>query len=196
MVNSKGDHMNNDKNVYPIRSKKQIETMKRYLHDNPRNHFLFVLGINSGLRMGDILGFRVSMVKNIKEGDKVSFQESKTGKTNFFVVNREIYSSLVRFINDNNCLNDDDYLFTSRKGGKLRIDSVNRMVKTWCKSIGIKEKVGCRTLRKTFGYHLYKSGVSVSVIQKRFNHSTSSITLRYIGVDDDQVEDTLSHFNL
>lgn len=84
----------------------------------------------------------------------------------------------------------------SKGGGKMRLDSVNRMVKKWCKDVGVKEKVGCRTLRKSFGYHLYHSGVSVEVIQKRFNHSSGNITLRYIGIDEEKVEYTLNNFNL
>jgi integrase len=147
--------------------------------------------------MSDLLNLRVGDVSTKTESEKVVLKESKTGKINFFVVNREIHKSLSRYLDDNNGLSPNNYLFRSRKGGgKMRLDSVNRMVKKWCKDVGVKENVGCRTLRKTFGYHLYQSGVSVEVIQKRFNHSSSNITLRYIGIDEERVEDTLLSFNL
>jgi len=147
--------------------------------------------------MSDLLELRVVDISTKIEGDKVILKESKTGKINFFVINREIHKSLSRYLDDNKGLSPDDYLFPSRKGsGKMRLDSVNRMIKKWCKDVGVKETVGCRTLRKTFEYHLYQSGVSVEVIQKRFNHSSSNITLRYIGIDEEQVEDTLISFNL
>jgi integrase len=147
--------------------------------------------------MSDLLELRVVDISTKIEGDKVILKKSKTGKINFFVINREIHKSLSRYLDDNKGLSPDDYLFPSRKGsGKMRLDSVNRMIKKWCKDVGVKENVGCRTLRKTFGYHLYQSGVSVEVIQNRFNHSSSNITLRYIGIDEEQVEDTLISFNL
>lgn len=187
--------MTKNRVVYPIRDKKQIDTLKKYLHDNTRNHLLFVLGINTGIRMNDLLELRVGQVSNKEQGFKVLFKEGKTKKTNFFIINKEIHKSLVRHL-DGKKLNPDDYLFLSRKGGRLRLDSVHKMIEGWCRDVGIVENVGSRTLRKTFGYHLYQSGVSVDVIQKRFNHSSSNITLRYIGIDEQKIEDTLNDFNL
>ncbi|MBP2644244.1 MAG: xerC 5, partial [Firmicutes bacterium] len=47
--------------VEPIRDKKQIEHMKKKIlrGDNLRDYVLFVLGINSGLRISDLLHLTV-----------------------------------------------------------------------------------------------------------------------------------------
>lgn len=51
--------------VEPIRDKNKIETVKRILKENgSRDYLLFLLGINSGLRISDILKLKVSDVKN------------------------------------------------------------------------------------------------------------------------------------
>ena len=188
---------NQNKTVYPIRSKKQIETLKRSLSNSPRNYLLFIFGINSGLRMKDLLNIKVKDVQGKSQGEKVYIKETKTNKTNFYVINRKIHKALTGYFDSIEDLDPDNYLFMSRKGqGQLRMDTASKLVKRWCNDIGIKVNTGARTLRKTFGYHLYKSGTPIEIIQKRFNHSTSSVTLRYIGVDEKQVEDTLNGFNL
>ena len=64
------------------------------------------------------------------------------------------------------------------------------------RSIGIKEKIGTHTLRKTFGYHAYKNGYDIEIIQKLFNHSSPSITLRYIGITQDNLDDVYLSLDL
>ncbi|CAM4454328.1 Tyr recombinase domain-containing protein [Paenibacillus typhae] len=64
--------------VEPIRSKKQIDALKKYLRgQNIRDYLLFVLGINSGLRISDLLKLQVEEVYN---QDRISIREQKTGK--------------------------------------------------------------------------------------------------------------------
>ncbi|WP_255473182.1 hypothetical protein [Rummeliibacillus sp. SL167] len=50
-------------------------------------------------------------------------------------------------------------------------------------------------MRKTFGYHHYKQHKDVAVLQQLFNHSApSSITMKYIGVTEDEVDATMESF--
>ena len=46
--------------VEPIIDVKNIKSIKKLLVDQPRNRLLFVMGINSGLRVQDILSLKVS----------------------------------------------------------------------------------------------------------------------------------------
>ena len=43
-------------------------------------------------------------------------------------------------------------------------------------------------MRKTFGYHHYQKFKDIAMLQKIFNHSTPQVTLRYIGIDQDQID--------
>ena len=65
-----------------------------------------------------------------------------------------------------------------------------------CKKAGINDSVGTHTLRKTFGYHHYQTFHDVAILQYLLNHSSPSITLRYIGITQDNVESTLQNFEL
>ncbi len=47
---------------------------------------------------------------------------------------------------------------------------------------GTTDPIGTHTLRKTFGYWAFPSGVNLSVIQDLLNHSSPGTTLAYIGI--------------
>ena len=61
------------------------------------------------------------------------------------------------------------------------------MINTACKKANIEGNFGTHTLRKTFGYHFYKQFKDIVMLQKILNHSHPSITLRYIGIDEDEI---------
>ena len=48
-----------------------------------------------------------------------------------------------------------------------------------------KDRIGCHSLRKTFGYWLYQNTHDVVAIQELLNHDDPSITKRYIGINQD-----------
>ena len=64
------------------------------------------------------------------------------------------------------------------------------------KAVGIKENIGTHTLRKTFGYHAYNNGYDITLIQKLFNHSSPAVTLRYIGITQDEMDDVYLSLDL
>jgi len=176
--------------VQPIRNKSDIKAIKKLLYDNKRNLFIFVLGINSGIRVGDLCKLKVNNFKNKKIGDSIQIKEGKTGKQNFITINKSIYKTFMDYEKSYH-LKDDDYLFKSRKAGySLHSNSVKRLIKSWCAAINLKGNYGCHTLRKTFGYHQrVHNGVGIDVLMKRFNHSSPSITLRYLGINDQEIND-------
>ena len=74
------------------------------------------------------------------------------------------------------------------------IMTVNRMIKERCKTINLEGNYGAHSLRKTFGYiQRTKFGVGFELICKRFNHSSPSVTMRYLGIEDKEVLEILTH---
>lgn len=178
--------------VDPIRRMKDIQSISKMLSDNPRNHLLFVMGTNNGLRTGDLLKLKVGNVNGMKVGDTLSIKEGKTGKNNFLVMNKSIYRSLQVYL-EKIKTNDEDFLFMSRKGKKaLTIQCVNNMVKKWASEINLKGNYGAHSLRKTWGYIQRTTyGVGFEILCKRFNHSSPAITMRYLGIEDKEVQNIL-----
>jgi integrase len=179
--------------VYPIERMEDIQSIKRLLANNPRDYLLFVMGINNGLRVGDLLDLKVKDVRSLREGDSIAIKESKTGKTNILMVNRSVYKAIKNYFEK---LNPDDntFLFASRKSkDSLTIQAVNSLVKKWTKAINLNQKnYGAHTLRKTFGYiQRTKFGVGFEVLAKRFCHSSPAVTMRYLGIADKEVNGIL-----
>lgn len=178
--------------VQPIRDIKNIDSIKRLLSDNVRDLLLFTMGINNGLRCGDLLKIKVGDVRDLKEGGTLKIREEKTGKDNVLMINKTTYKILRKYIEEKNP-DDSEFLFSSKKGdGHLIVGSVNAKIKGWCRSINLKGNYGTHSLRKTWGYiQRKKYGVGWEIICKRFNHSSPSVTMRYLGIEDKEVNGIL-----
>ena len=177
--------------VDPIRSIKEIKKIKRKLKmGNPRDLLLFTLGINNGLRIGDLLNLKVEDVIDLEPGETLKIKEQKTGKINVLMINGEVHQALSKFIEVAKP-KDDDPLFRSKKGGKaISVPYASQLIKSWCK--GLKGNYGSHPLRKTFGYiQRTEFGVGFDILCKRFGHSSPSITLRYLGIEDKEVNGIL-----
>ena len=138
--------------VDPIRRLEDIKSIKRVLSDKPRDLLLFTLGINSGLRTGDLLRLKVKDVRHLKEKDGSNIWEKKTEKDNILMVNKAVFKSLKYYLEKVNP-DDEDFLFASRKTNEpISIQAVNALIKKWTKTINLKGNFGSHSLRKTFGF--------------------------------------------
>lgn len=179
--------------VEPIRDKKAITKIKSILaKQGIRNLLLFDLGINSGLRISDILKLKVSDVKNKSH---IEIVEKKTGKKKKFLLNDKLKCLINSYVNDKNGL---EPLFLSQKGNYnfLSRGQAYKIIHDACRLAGLKCNIGTHTLRKTFGYHHYKQFKDIAILQTILNHSSPSITLKYIGINQDIIDESYRNFEL
>ena len=180
------------KDVQPIRSLEKIEDMKWSLkrHCSERDYILFLLGINTGLRVSDLLSLKV---KDVKGKKKIMVKEGKTEKPRMIHL-ANIYDELNEYIKT---LHQTEWLFPSRKGDRAisRIQAY-RQLKKAAVMVDMPDGIGTHTMRKTFGYWFYKQTKDVAKLQGLLNHSHPEITLRYIGITDEEIEADLQHFVL
>jgi integrase len=180
------------KDVQPIRSLDKLNDMKWSLkrHCSERDYILFLLGINTGLRVSDLLNLRV---KDIKGKKKITVKEGKTEKPRTIHLTN-IYDDLNRYLKT---LDGAEWLFPSRKGDKpiSRIQAYRQLNKA-AEMVDIEDGIGTHTMRKTFGYWHYKQFRDVAELQKILNHSHPEVTLKYIGITDEQIENNLMNFVL
>jgi integrase len=178
--------------VEPIRDMEKIMEIKNYLlRRSYRDYFLFVFGINSGLRISDILPLRVMDVKYTKY---LIIKEKKTGNIRKTIITPALKSEIEKYTYR---MADSEYLFPSQKGNKpiSRVQAW-QIIHNAAKACGVEGAIGTHTLRKTFGYHFYQQTKDVAMLQYIFGHSSPSITLRYIGINDDMVDKALEKFSL
>jgi len=178
--------------VEPIRDKEKIEEIKELLMKKSyRNYILFVLGINTGLRIGDLLNIQV---KDVHNKSHIVIKEQKTSKNKRFLINSNLRRELNKYIKG---MEDHEYLFQSRIGNNKPLTRFQayRIMSGAGKEVGL-DRIACHSLRKTFGYHHYKQHKDVALLQKLFNHSSPRITLDYIGITQDIIDESIEDFSL
>ena len=134
---------------------------------------------------------------NGKVKNEVIIKEGKTDKARTFTINKSASNVIKEYLSTLDC-DMNWYLFKSRKGDNKAISRVQawQVLSDSAKLVGVKEDIGTHTLRKTFGYWSYKQGIDITLLQKIFNHSSPAITLRYIGITQDDIRDVYNKLNL
>lgn len=184
----------------PLKDEFEIDLVRRMIKKHTkeplRNLIIFNLGINNGIRTNDILKLKV---KDVWNKDYTTIRESKTGKQ------REIRLNVANLQNDikeyvgNRKWNDDTYLFTSYKNPSepIKTVAVYRMFKRINEVSGNQlPHLTAHSMRRTFGYWYYKQTKDIVTLMKLFNHSKQAITLRYIGIEREEIRNSLRDFEL
>ncbi|MBD0379578.1 site-specific integrase [Paenibacillus sedimenti] len=177
--------------VQPIRDKNKIEEIKdRLRHQSLRDEFLFTLGINSGLRISDLLPLRVC---DVRAKTHIMIKEKKTGKEKRFKINSNLRTIIDDYIRR---MDDVEYLFPSNKTGiPIRREQAYRILNNVAREVGL-EDIGCHTMRKSFGFWFYQKTKDIALLQELFNHSAPCVTLRYIGINQDIMDKAIDDFSL
>lgn len=168
--------------VQPLKNLEDINRMKSALHG--RNLLLFIVGINTSLRISDILTLTVGDIN----GDHIVLTEQKTGKRKSIRINDAIKNAVERLVPSDALASD--FLFPSRTGDQ----SISR-VQAWrilnaaARRVGLTISFGTHSLRKTFAYFAYTGGTDLALLMRVLNHSSQRETLRYIGIESEDIDD-------
>lgn len=192
--------------VEPIRDKKKITQIKNTLRGEGRfrDLLLFVVGINSALRVSDLLQLRIGHFLDEYGGSRESFviREEKRGKRQEVVINQSIQGALdeYRAAYPDVEKNSDHYVFfntrTSDYAAPIGRKQAWNIISGVCESVGLRGNYGTHTLRKTWGYHARMNGVDLALIMHMLNHSDLAYTKRYLGITDDELGEVVRRLNL
>lgn len=176
--------------VEPIRNLSDLRKVEKILSKNPRDLLLFTIGTNCGLRVSDILSLNV---EDVRGKNYIQLIEKKTGKFKKFPINAKLKPMLEKFTKGKVA---DDPLFMTKFKNRLGRVTAYYTIRLACEEAKLEEKFGTHTMRKTFGYHHYQKFKDVAMLQKIFNHSSPMVTLRYIGIEQDQIDESYTNFIL
>ena len=172
--------------VEPIRDRAKVQTILDSLAaredaQGRREFLLFAAGIFTGLRISDLVRLRVGDLR----GRTLVITEKKTGKRQTLPVAEELQRIMRRRYPD---ADDAELLFPSpkNKGKPITTRTAFNDVRRIGRDAGLTGGVGCHTLRKTFGYHQYRIDHDVAFLQDWYQHTSSAVTLRYIGITAEQ----------
>lgn len=187
----------------PIKNAEQLRLFKDFYQKekpNARNYTLIIMGLNSALRISDILGLTYGDVYDYHQEEwktHLVVTEQKTGKQNRIYMNREIQETL-RIYADPSQKTSSLWLFGSQmqKEQPLSRYQAYRIVKKAAVYAGLDANVSCHSLRKTFGYHAWKQGTQPALLMNIYNHSTYQITKRYLGIDQDDKDEVFAKIKI
>ena len=193
------------KTVQPIRDLDVLQTCydiarahdRRKRKDEISWELLLVVGFNTSLRVSDLTRFRV---KELRGQDYAQIQAKKTGKEARILINPAARREINRLLAGRK---GEEYAFQSRvkdarthKARPITRQRAYQIMNLIAKQAGIQERIGCHTLRKTFGYHYYKMTGDVVSLQRILCHTSQRETLLYIGVVQEEIDESLMKFKL
>ena len=158
---------------------------------------LLLVGFNTSLRISDIRRFRV---RDLRGKDYAEIKAQKTGKEARILINPPARRAINRLLSGRP---GDEYVLQSKqrdaathKPRPITRQRAYQIINEIACRAGIKDHIGCHTLRKTFGYHYYKMTGDVVSLQRILCHTSSRETLIYIGVVQEEIDESLMRFNL
>lgn len=202
----------------PIRNGRDLEKFRNYYRDvkpNARNHLLIIMGLNTALRISDVLSLTYGDVYDYERKrwrTHLTVREQKTGKENRVYINQEIKKALADM--DLPMLHaQEDVLFPGRRKDKtenavhmhsgmhenkdaLSRFQAYRVIREAAQESGLSGNISCHSLRKTFGYHAWKQGVPPVMLMDIYNHSSYQITKRYLGISQEDKDDVFRRVQL
>ena len=198
------------KTTQPIRDIAELKKIKRYYREvkpNKRNSLLVVCGLNTALRISDILKLRWKDVYNenlLSFKSHIDVKEQKTGKKTTVFINKNLKEAFASFLKDiiakkgKLCEVMEQFIFLGQKSTDKPISRIQafRIISEAAKKCLLSHKVSCHSLRKTFGYHAWKKGVSPALLTSIYNHSSYKITTRYLGIEQDDRDEVFELVNL
>lgn len=183
----------------PIRDRQKLLDFKNYYLNekaNLRNYTIIIIGLNTALRISDILNLTYDEVYlDNKVQEHITVREQKTGKENRILLNHETRTVLARYrqelVKTRMYQDGNPYLFPSPRKAYAPVSrsQAYRMITSAADAVGIEGHISCHSLRKTFGYHAWKQGSDPVVIMVIFNHSSLSITKRYLCIEQDDKDE-------
>lgn len=173
-------------------SEKEIKKLFNSPKIKTRDLLLMKVVYYGGFRIMEVLNSHKEDYRN-EEYAYLLIREQKTDKKNWDTqpIPEVIYGDVIRYCDDNN-IKDLDYVFQSNRKIRLSYNMTYKMVKKYCKKIGIKKEITTHSFRRSRATHLLNRNVSIYSVSKFLRHKDISITQTYLKLSKKRLADEIA----
>lgn len=176
----------------PLTEKQHIEIMKAmnettvFYKRNPQVIAILITESSTGLRLGDVLSIKLSLIRASEKGYRLKIKEKKTGKERDVPIPAELYAYLTEYAISNGRKRDQT-IFT------LTPRAVTKYIKKVTDYLGL-ENVSSHSWRKMYALQIYeKTGNDIVAVQQALLHSSLAVTQRYLNRRSEKLENVLQN---
>ncbi len=189
----------------PVRSLEDLQKLRNFykmVEPHPRNYALICLGLNTALRISDLLSLKWEDVYDFRSKEfreHLFLIEEKTEKKNCIFLNESVLEALSWLLSTLPSPAPTQYLFIGafqKNNQPIHRAQAHRILRHACECLNLGEHISCHSMRKTFGYQAWKSGVQPALLMEIYNHSSFSITKTYLGIQQDDKDSVFCKINL
>lgn len=189
--------------VEAVKTAEQRQQVEAHLADQGAIYAdIWKVGVNTALRISDLLSLTMDAVRTLDaENPALNIIEQKTGKHRRIVVNQTALTAMQRRLREHPA---DVWLFQSEAANRdrraapksINRRSVSRVFEKVGQRVAPKVVLGTHSMRKTRGYAMHKAGRSIESIAKVLNHSSPTVTMRYIGLVQQDIDESYTELEL
>lgn len=153
---------------------------------NQRLATLLVIQANLGLRLSDILNLRICDIIKDAGRYRLDITEQKTNKQRTFTVVPELYTYMLEYATNHKISNQARLFAITERAAQKQLKLV-------CDYLGL-ENISTHSFRKFYATEIYKNnGYDIELVRHLLQHSSTSITQRYIGIQNARVEEAINN---
>lgn len=157
---------------------------------NNRVATALILEANLGIRVSDIINLKLNDIVKDGERFRLDITEEKTEKKRTFTVPTELYNYIKQYCIDNEIKSNERIFNITER-------TIQKQLKIVCDYLGY-DGISTHSFRKFFATNIYlNNNYNIVLVQELLQHSSPSITQRYIGIGSKELEEAIqSNLNL
>ncbi len=158
--------------------------------ENPLIRLTVITLFYTGLRIKECLNLKIEDIdfKNLT----IHVKNTKSKKDRKIPLHQNLVVLLKDYLNNWYEGGDSEYIFATKKTGRLSPGYVNWGLHRATKTLGWKRHITCHNLRHSFASNLVKRKIDLVKIQKLLGHSSLKVTGIYTHVDDSELHDAVN----
>lgn len=170
---------------------RSLRRIENKIFNARRNNAIIALLYSSGIKVAELASLNLADIDLRKREIRAS---EKSGSHGYCSVTQETVGALKSYLKAREAKGNanDQALFTTRAGERIKRRDIQRIVPGYAKEAGISKRVSPQTLRHSIAIHLLDQGMDLRYVQVFLRHASASSTQIYTRISNRRLKEELS----